>query len=91
MVTRKKTTVYLDPALLRAAKVRAAEEGRHDYEVFEAALRSYLAPGDRDASRVALRALLDRLASRNEPVDDDEAMALANEELHVMRAERRQR
>lgn len=91
MITRKKTTVYLDPVLLRAAKVRAAEEGRHDYEVLEAALRSYLTPADRDTSRAALREMLDRLARRNDPLADEEAMALAYEELHATRAERRQR
>jgi uncharacterized protein len=39
---KKKTTVYIDDDLLRAAKVRAAESGRKEYEVFEAALRDYL-------------------------------------------------
>lgn len=30
---RKKTTVYLEPDLLRAAKVWAARTGRKDYEI----------------------------------------------------------
>jgi predicted nucleotidyltransferase len=40
---KRKTTVYIDDELLRAAKVRAAESGRKEYEVFEQALRDYLA------------------------------------------------
>jgi predicted nucleotidyltransferase len=39
---KRKTTVYIDEELLRAAKVRAAESGRKEYEVFEEALRDYL-------------------------------------------------
>jgi len=39
---KRKTTVYIDDELLRAAKVRAAESGRKEYEVFEEALRDYL-------------------------------------------------
>ncbi|HUG16237.1 MAG TPA: hypothetical protein VMM78_14630 [Thermomicrobiales bacterium] len=91
MAARMKTTMYLDPDLVRAAQARAVTEGRRDYEIVEDALRTYLTPLDREASRAALRAMLDRLATRNEPLSDDEAMALANEELHAMRAERRQR
>jgi uncharacterized protein len=39
---KKKTTIYVDEQLLRAAKVRAAETGCKEYEVVEAALRNYL-------------------------------------------------
>jgi hypothetical protein len=39
---RKKTTVYLEPDLLRTAKVWAARTGRKDYEIMEEALRAYL-------------------------------------------------
>ena len=38
----RKTTVYLDQDVLRAAKVTAARTGRHDYEIIEDALRRYL-------------------------------------------------
>ena len=37
-MVRKKTTVYIDEALLRAAKVAAARSGKREYEVFEEAL-----------------------------------------------------
>ena len=39
---KKRTTIYVDDEVLRAAKVHAAREGMHDYEVVEAALRRYL-------------------------------------------------
>lgn len=41
-MARRKTTVYIDDALLRAAKVAAARSGKHEYEVFEDALREHL-------------------------------------------------
>lgn len=40
---KRKTTIYVEENLLRAAKVRAAETGRRQYEVVEAALQEYLA------------------------------------------------
>jgi len=78
-MARKKTTVYLDEGLLRKAKVAAARAGKHDYEVIEAALQRYL----------GLEAA-DRVWARNaaEPLDPDEALALAYDELRAMRAER---
>lgn len=84
---RKKTTVYLDPTLLRAAKVVAASTGRHDYEVLEDALRQYLATQDVNGAGNMLRSLLDHVAQRS-TVTDDEALQLAHEELHTMRQER---
>ncbi len=41
-VARKKTTIYVDEALLRAAKVAAARSGKREYEVFEEALQRHL-------------------------------------------------
>lgn len=77
-MARKKTTVYLDEGLLRQAKVAAARSGRHDYEVFEAALRRYLG-----------LEVVDRVWGRNaaNPLDADEALALAYAELRAHRAE----
>lgn len=70
---RKKTTVYLEPDLLRAAKVWAARTGRKDYEIFEDALRTYLG--------------LDVLQSvwTNSDLEEDEALELAYKELHAAR------
>jgi len=72
-MTRKKTTVYLEPELLRAAKIEAARTGRREYEVFEAALRSYL--GFEVVERVWARSDL----------TEEEALSLAYEEIHEAR------
>jgi len=78
-MARRKTTVYLDEGLLRKTKVVAARTGKREYEVIEAALQKYLGLD-----------VLDRVWARNAtiPLDPDEALALAYEELHAFRAER---
>jgi hypothetical protein len=40
--TKRKVTLYVDEAVLRAARVQAARLDQRDSEVVEAALRSYL-------------------------------------------------
>ena len=88
-ITRKKTTVYLDPELLRAVKVVAASSGRHDYEILEDAVRQYLHTAQAEASRQELRELLDQLGGQN-TMSDEEALKLAYDELHAVRRARRQ-
>lgn len=78
-MARKKTTVYLEEDLLRAAKVMAARTGKKDYEVFEAALKEFLGLG-----------ILERTQGRSD-LSEEEAMALANEEVHAVRRERARR
>jgi hypothetical protein len=92
-VVRKKTALYLDADLVQTAKLIATAAGKHDYEVIEEALEEYVASRHERARHQALD-LLDRIAARQvregiPPLTDDEAMHLANEELHAMRAERR--
>ena len=41
-MAKRKTTIYVDDGVLRAAKVLAARTGKRDSEVVEEALRSYL-------------------------------------------------
>lgn len=82
---RRKTTVYLDPDVLTATKVLAAARSQSESQVVEDALRAYLGNGELDAARAGLRALMDRIAGRSE-LDDDEAMALAVEEVRAVRA-----
>jgi hypothetical protein len=77
-MARSKTTVYLDPQVLRATRVAAARAGKRDSDVVEEALREYLG-----------LAVIDRIRSRSD-LDEEEAMRLAYEELHAMRRERRQ-
>ena len=88
-ITRKKTTVYLDPELLRAVKVVAASSGRHDYEILEDAVRQYLRTTNAETSRQELRHLLDQFGGQD-PVSDEEALSLAYTELHAARRARRQ-
>lgn len=77
---RKKTTVYIDEALLRRAKMAAAHTGKHEYEIFEEALRKQLGLYD----------VVERVWNKigeNEP-SEAEAEQLIAEELAAVRAER---
>jgi hypothetical protein len=76
---RSKATVYLDPNVLRATRVHAARTGKRDSDVVEDALREYLGI-----------ALLERIWEKAD-LSEEEAMQLAYDELHAMRAERRAR
>jgi hypothetical protein len=77
--TKRKLTVYLDPEVARAAKVRAARLDKRDSEVIEDALRAHLGI-----------AALDE-AQRLSTLTEDEALKLANAEVHAARSERRKR
>ena len=87
---RRKTTVYLDPDILIAAKVLAAARQQSESQVVEDALRAYLGNGELEAVKEDLRALMKRVAARSD-LDDDEAMALAVEEVRAVRTRRRSR
>jgi hypothetical protein len=89
-VIRQKTTVYLDPEVLTAAKVLGAARGQSESRVVEDALRSYLRSAESEAAREDLRRLMERLAARAD-MDEDTAMALAVEEVRSVRAARRAR
>ncbi len=77
MADKKKVTLYVDAEVMRAARVRAARTDRRDSEVVEEALRAYL--GFDVLASVWARSVL----------TEDEAMALAVEATHEVRAERR--
>lgn len=70
---RKKTTVYIEEDLLKAAKIVAARTGKRDYQVFEEALRQHLGAGV--AEKVWRRS---RLSA-------DQALRLAYKELNAER------
>jgi hypothetical protein len=81
LMARKKTTVYIDEALLRAAKVAAARSGKREYEVFEDALTRHL----------GLASTVERIWSGITPEEapgEDEAARVAAEELAAARTER---
>ncbi len=60
----KKTTIYVDDALLKAAKVLAARTGQKEYEVFEETLRGYLGFGTLET--IWSRSKLTEVAARPE-------------------------
>lgn len=72
-MTKVRTTLTIDPGVLRAVKVRAARLGKGDSDVIEEALRRDLGLD-----------LLDRLWATND-LGEDEALALANEAQHQTR------
>lgn len=76
---KRKVTVYLDPEVARATKVRAARRDMRDSEVIEDALRAHLGMAAFDESK--------RLSTLTE----DEALALANTEVQAARRERHMR
>jgi hypothetical protein len=76
---KRKVTVYLDPEVARAAKVRAARLDKRDSEVIEDALRAHLGI-----------AALDE-AQRLSTLIEDDGLQLANAEVHAARRERRKR
>ncbi|MEI8333923.1 MAG: ribbon-helix-helix protein, CopG family [Chloroflexota bacterium] len=72
-MAKMRTTVTLDPEVLRAVKIRAARTGKGDSDVIEEALRRDLGLD-----------LLDRLWAAN-GLDEAEALALAVEAQHRTR------
>lgn len=85
--TRKKTTIYLDADLLRAAAELATRTGRQEHEILEDALRQYLRGAAHEPGGEALRDLLEHFASRG-GAPDDEALEIAYTELHAARRAR---
>lgn len=73
-MSKVRTTLTIDPEVLRAVKVRAARLGKGDSDVIEEALRRDLGLD-----------LLDRLWTAND-LDEDEAAALASEAVHRTRS-----
>lgn len=69
-----RTTVTLDERVLRAVRVHAARAGKRDSEVIEESLRRTLGLD-----------LLERVWSRNEDLDPDDALQLAVEAQHESR------
>lgn len=72
-MTRVRTTLTIDPEVLRAVKIRAARTGKGDSDVIEEALRRDLGLD-----------LLDRLWAAND-LDEAEAVSLAVEAQHRTR------
>jgi hypothetical protein len=76
VMAKRKTTLYVDEEVLRAAKVMAARKGKRESEVFEEALRAY--------TGFKLLDLVDQVGRRND-LSEEEAMKLAYEAVHETR------
>lgn len=76
-MARSKTTVYLNPEVLRATRILAARTGKRDSDVVEEALRRYMG-----------MEVVDRIRSRAD-LSPEDADALAYRELHAARREKR--
>jgi len=77
-MARERATVYLESNVLRAARVMAARTGKRDSDVVEDALRRYL----------GINVLEEIWSASPADLTGDEALALANRELHQARAGR---
>lgn len=73
-MAKAKTTIYLDEAVLRSARVFAARKDLKDSEVVEQALRQFLGLN-----------LLEQIWSQGPGLDPDDALALATEEVRAHR------
>ena len=90
-MARQKTTIYLEPDLLRATKTLAASSGRRDYEVIEEALRAYMRSEEAAAGRRQLQEMLDRWGQSGDGLAENDALELASREVRAVRRERRAR
>ena len=90
-MARTKTTIYIEPELLTAAKTLAASSGRREYEVIEDALRAYMGSDEAAEARKRLRTMLDRWAEEDTGLSEEQALDLAVSEVRAHRRERRAR
>lgn len=77
-MARKKVEASLDAELAEELRVTAARRGITESELIEAAIRPYLGIESQE-----------RVWKRNADLTEEEAMALAVEVVHEVRAERR--
>lgn len=83
-MARKKTTVYIEESLLRAAKIAAARSGKREYEIFEEALSRHL------GFTRAVENIWTGIRPEDAPTEE-EAARIAAEELAAERVERRRK
>lgn len=89
----EKQRTEIDAGLLEELRARAREQSRTEGELLEEIVRSYLVLAPRHSS--SLGGFFEGLERRRreegvEPLPENEAISLANEELHAMRRERRE-
>jgi hypothetical protein len=74
-MAKKKVTWYIDEGILRGVRVSAARQGKRDSEVVEEAL-----------GRHSVLGIAEEVWKRSD-LSEEEALKLAYDELHAMRAE----
>ncbi len=89
----EKQRTEIDAGLLEELRTRAHEQSRTEGELLEEIVRSYLVLGLRQSG--SLEEFFEDLERRRrldgvEPLSEEEAISLANEELHAMRRERKE-
>ena len=75
-MARTKTTIYLEPEVLRATRIRAARTGQRDSQVVEDALRQFLG-----------LSVVDEIRAEAD-LDEETALELAYGELRAARRKR---
>jgi len=85
----EKVQTEISAELLEEVRRLAVEQGRSETEVVEDAVRSYVVRRVSDPEPLFERIERWQRERSVEPLSEDEAMKLANEELHAMRRERR--
>ena len=88
----EKQRTEIDAGLLEELRAEAHRQSRTESELLEEIIRSYLVLAPRRSN--SLGVFFDDLERRRreegvEPLSEEEAIDLANEELHAMRRERR--
>jgi hypothetical protein len=82
-MARRKTTVYIEDDLLTATKIAAARAHKHEYEIFEEALRRHL----------GLQEVVDRVWAGlgDDAPSEEESLRLAAAERKATRTAKRNR
>jgi hypothetical protein len=78
-MSKTRTTLTIDEDVFRAVKIKAARTGKRDSQVIEESLRRDLGLDD-----------LEGIWSQVSPAAEDEALDLADAEIHAMRREKRE-
>jgi hypothetical protein len=88
----EKQRTEIDAGLLEELRARAREQSRAEGELLEEIVRSYLvlAPRRSNSLGVFFEGLERRREEGVEPLSEEEAISLANDELHAMRRERKE-
>jgi hypothetical protein len=88
----EKQRTEINAGLLEELRARAREQSRAEGELLEEIVRSYLVLAPRRSNSLGgfFEGLERRREEGVEPLSEEEAISLANDELHAMRRERKE-